>query len=263
MAQCLRPSLIKGFSESGGRTVDPPTSHELGDAGIVLPVVSRLSRYPQNRLSATTTMNILTPPRPFTTFAFLVPSLARSSISYIPRRHESSARRTTKRLRVKPSASLTANIPPEQINDQIVFNPPFSAPSPYHTPPAVLPPNDPRRELLREAHNHANPYRDPETRMPPPISKKEEVPKRYHLTNKEIEEIRQLRAEDPDTWTQISLAKKYNCSEYFVGIVAPVSRVRMEAHHQRKGEIESRWGKRRAYAREDRQRRKDMWGRDE
>ena len=95
------------------------------------------------------------------------------------------------------------------------------------------------------------------------VNKKEASPKRYHLTDKEIEEMRQLREENPDQWTQTSLAKKFDCSEYFVGIVTPVSRNRMEAHHRRKDEVQVRWGRRKTYAREDRQRRKDMWGRDE
>ena len=215
-----------------------------------------------NFQSISTTMGLAAPFKPFAGLSFLLPSFPRTLIR-VSRRHESSARRTTKRLRVKPSASFTANIPPEQSNDHIVFNPPFSAPSPYHTPPAFLPPNDPRRELLRESHTHTNPYRDPGKQLPPPINKKEEVPKRYHLTDKEIEEIRQLRGEDPERWTQTTLAEKYNCSEYFVGIVAPVTKARLEAHHRKKEEVEARWGRRRTYAREDRQRRKDMWGRDE
>ena len=86
--------------------------------------------------------------------------------------------------------------------------------------------------------------------------------KKYHLGENEFDEIRRLRAEDPAKWTRSKLAEKFNCSQFFVGMVSPnderarLDKVALE-------QIKERWGRKRRYAREDRQKRREMWGRDE
>ena len=206
-------------------------------------------------------MNIIVPRRPLAySVPFLLPSLL-SSTCQVTRRHESSARRTTKRLRTQPDPSFTSSISPSHGQDHIVFNPPSSAPSVYHTPTAILPPNDPRRQLLAQAHSHANPYDQPNRRLPPPVSKPRE--KKYHLREKEIEEIRKLRTEDPFTWTRKKLAEKYDCSQFFVGLIVQASEERLEQQRKVLEDIKSKWGRRRRHAREDRTRRRELWGRDE
>lgn len=142
-----------------------------------------------------------------------------------------------------------------------MFNPPSSAPSVYHTPAAFLPPNDPRRKLLAESHSHANPYDEPARRLPPPVRDTQE--KKYHLTPKEIEEIRHLRTEDPFTWTRKKLAEKYVCSQFFVGMVCEASKERKEQQKQIMEHVKEKWGRRKRYAREDRAKRRELWGRDE
>ena len=177
-------------------------------------------------------------------------------------RHQSNARRTTKRLRVKPDPTFTSSIAPEKLNDDIVFNPPSSAPSVYETPPLFLPPDDPRHQLLAQSHHHANPYNGPGGRnLPPPVRKTEE--KKYHLTPKEIEEIRMLRSKDPFTWTRKALAEKFACSQFFVGMVCPANEERKEQQRQILENVKEKWGRRKRYAREDRARRRDLWARDE
>jgi hypothetical protein len=90
---------------------------------------------------------------------------------------------------------------------------------------------------------------------------REPYEKKYHLTEKEIAEIRQLRTQDPYTWTRVKLAEKYGCSQFFVGLVvkAKDKAKEVEEGHEM---MRMRWGARRREAREDRERRKELWGRD-
>ncbi|MCJ1407196.1 hypothetical protein MMC19_001267 [Ptychographa xylographoides] len=235
-------------------------------------------------------MHLLLPPRPLLTLSFLLPrapsttttpltstSTSSSTLqSLTTRRHESSSRRTTKRLRPKQSSAalLPLRTPPThfksqsqpqlqpQTQDHIIFNPPSTAPSPYHTPPIFLPPTDPRRTLLAPVHTHLNPHgTDPTLRLPPPVRR--EYEKVYHLGAQEIDEIRTLRKEDPWKWTRSVLAAKFGCTEFFVGMVAPATEERMEWSRRLVEQDRARWGRRRTEAREARGKRREMWGRDE
>lgn len=177
------------------------------------------------------------------------------------RRHESSARRTTKKLRNKPDASFSAFTPDEQLDNHIVFNPPSSSPSPYQTPPAFLPSHDPRRALLSQSYQHANPYKNVATRLPP-LTHKVRSEKKHHLTPKEIEEIRLLRSQDPYKWTRKVLAEKYGCSQFFVGMIAEASADKKQKENEVQQAYKDKWGTKRAAAREDRQRRRELWAMD-
>lgn len=99
---------------------------------------------------------------------------------------------------------------------------------------------------------------NPAQKLPPPLRQPYE--KKYHLTETDVAEIRRLRASDPVKWSRQKLADKFECSQFFVGLVAPAPE-----HAQRKAdeveELKKRWGPRRRAAREDRKRRKEMWGR--
>ncbi|KAJ9156400.1 hypothetical protein NKR23_g1527, partial [Pleurostoma richardsiae] len=66
------------------------------------------------------------------------------------RRHKSTANRTKRALSVPPHPSFLAHGAPveqqQQLQqDHIIFNPPSSAPSVFHTPFKFLPRSDPRR----------------------------------------------------------------------------------------------------------------------
>ncbi|KAL8641018.1 MAG: hypothetical protein Q9228_002130 [Teloschistes exilis] len=209
-------------------------------------------------------MNLAAPlKRPPVSLPFLYPSILHRVIP-IPadRRHQSSARRTTKRLRVKPDPSLVSSIPPEQLRDHVIFNPPSSSSQPYHTPLAFLPPGDPRRSLLAKSHEHENPYAQPDKRLPPPAFK---IPpeKKYHLKEDDIRAIRKLRMEDPFTWSRRKLAQLFDCSEWFISSVCNAPYERTNQYEREMEDHRARWGKRRRHAREDRQKRREMWGRDE
>lgn len=88
-------------------------------------------------------------------------------------------------------------------------------------------------------------------------------PKKYHLTPHDVEEIRRLRTQDPYTWTRKKLAEKFDCSQFFVGMVAEAPPEKKEMEFAKEEAAKARWGKRRRYAREDRQKRRELWGKDQ
>lgn len=199
-------------------------------------------------------MNLLVPRSSISALSSPVPCLLRTNVG--SRRHESSFRRTKQRLRVKPDPSFASSDGHTQ--DHIVFNPPSSAPSVYHTPSKFLPPNDRRRQLLAEIPGQAPSSHT--SKLPPPVRKPYE--KQYHLTAADMEEIRRLRRENPDVWTRDRLAKRFDCSNLFVGIVCEASPERKEAQQQILEAVKLKWGRRRRIAREDRTKRRELWGRD-
>ena len=196
----------------------------------------------------------------------------------IQTRHESTARRHKKLLALPEAPSYT----PSRAEPSLIFNPPSSAPNVYHTPLKFLPREDERRAMYAAASAHATttalrrqtspvaaagtplhvssllPPR-PSAGLPTPVRAPYE--KKYNLGPEEMEQIRQLRTADPDTWTRVKLAEKFGCSQFFVGMVvkAPEKARRVEAEHQGARE---KWGRRRREAREERERRKGLWGRD-
>ncbi|MCJ1362854.1 hypothetical protein MMC16_001960 [Acarospora aff. strigata] len=198
-------------------------------------------------------MNSLVPRPSLTASHFSVSHLLKAG--GICRRHESSFRRTKQRLRVKPDPSFAPS--DAYTLDHIVFNPPSSAPSVYHTPSKFLPPTDRRRQLMTAAPSQTT--RSQTSKLPPPVRKPYE--KKYHLTAADMEEIRKLRTEDPNLWTRDKLATKFNCSKLFIGIVCEASPERKESQQQVLDAVKLKWGKRRRIAREDRVKRREAWGR--
>ncbi|KAL5116432.1 hypothetical protein ACEQ8H_005668 [Pleosporales sp. CAS-2024a] len=215
----------------------------------------------------------------FKTLLRACPRQAQPTIAPTPQcRHESTLRRHKKKLALPEAPSYT----PNRAEPTLIFNPPSSAPSVYHTPLIFLPKTDKRRALYT-SHLHAStstslrqrisPLATPGTplhtmsrlpprpshALPPPLRSPYE--KKYHLAEQEIAEIRRLRTADPYTWTRVRLAEKFGCSQFFVGMVVKAKeRAReVEAKHE---EQRRRWGQHRREAREDRERRKAGWGRD-
>ena len=83
------------------------------------------------------------------------------------------------------------------------------------------------------------------------------------MTPKEIEQIRRLKAQDPWTWTRKKLAEKFDCSQFFVGMVAEAPAEKKDAEVKKLEEVKKKWGRRRRYAREDRGRRRELWSKDQ
>jgi hypothetical protein len=174
------------------------------------------------------------------------------------RRHQSSNtyRRTRARLNIKPDPNFLPS--KTELHDHIIHNPPPSMPNVYHTPNIFLPKNDERK--VRP---------DPERRalqlqaaqQLPPATR--QVEKRYHLTEKDLHEMRTLRKADPTQWSVSKLSKKFDCSPVFTHLVvdglAPEKAVEQKAVTDM---IRSNWGKKRKEAREDREIRKEQWLRD-
>ncbi|CAG8952371.1 hypothetical protein HYFRA_00001117 [Hymenoscyphus fraxineus] len=176
------------------------------------------------------------------------------------RRHEQSYRRTQHRLNIRPDSSfLQSQDAPKQAH--IIFNPPSSAPSVFHTPLKFLPKEDKRRaaQVALEAKINPTPKY-----LPPPVFKKPSVPV-HHLTDADILEIQRLRREEGvEKWTTHRLAKKFNCSKLFVMICLrqcggePPDPNYKNAEQLKMEAIEKRWGPRRRMAHEDRLKRMQM-----
>ncbi|KAL4805249.1 mitochondrial ribosomal protein subunit L20-domain-containing protein [Aspergillus unguis] len=190
--------------------------------------------------------------RPILGLPFLLPSC--ESVSLELRRSQSSYRRTKQRLRVKPDASF--GLLSDKTQSHIIYNPPSSAPSVYHTPTKFLPPDDARKTL--RVDNPANVQNSEDL----PNVFKAAPPKKYHLTPSDVEEIRQLRLSDPLTWSRGKLAKRFDCSPLFIAKVCEASPQKKEIQKQVLEAVQSRWGKKRRMAREDRELRKETWNRD-
>lgn len=164
---------------------------------------------------------------------------------------------------MKPDPSFTiSQSSPQQ--DHIIFNPPSSAPSVYHTPLKFLPKDDRRRQLYASLDPHQSHHLDanrPRAPLPPPVRKPYE--KKYHLTAEDVDEIRRLRSDDPVKWSRDKLAAKFECSQLFVGIVCEASKEHKDKHIKITEAVKSKWGRRKQMAREDRVRRRETWGREE
>jgi hypothetical protein len=166
-------------------------------------------------------------------------------------RHVSSFRRTKKMLLVQPDPSFTSSTGTQ---DHIIYNPPSSAPNVYHTPLKFLPKDDPRRRL----HTLLRPT-TPETPPSLPPAVRPVYEKKYHLKEADIEEIRRLRAEDPRQWTRVRLAEKFECSQFFVSLCCSAPQIK-EQRQTELEKIKEKWGRTKTEAREDRQTRKQSWG---
>jgi hypothetical protein len=85
--------------------------------------------------------------------------------------------------------------------------------------------------------------------------------KKYHLSPEQVEEIRRLRKEDPRVWTRVKLAEKFECSQFFVSLCCSAPEIK-EKRERELAAVKEKWGRRKREAREDRQVRKEGWGRD-
>ncbi|KAI9312441.1 mitochondrial ribosomal protein subunit L20-domain-containing protein [Dichotomocladium elegans] len=80
--------------------------------------------------------------------------------------------------------------------------------------------------------------------------------KKYNLTEAQIAEMRQLRLEDPATWTRKKLAEKFGCSELFVSIASPAATTTTKAVEQIAPKHD---GYRRQLIKQNRERRRALW----
>ncbi|KAL2168240.1 hypothetical protein VTG60DRAFT_248 [Thermothelomyces hinnuleus] len=202
-------------------------------------------------------------------------------------RHKSTAARTRRALNIPPHPSFLNSGSDRPTTDEIIYNPPSSAASVYHTPFKFLPKSDPRRranlasELLASSTTIQYPSSSSSssssssassstaTSTQPPSenssssSSSDEVPfpsiegpprhkARYHLTKADIEEMRRLRAQDPATNTVQALSARFQCSKLFVMMCCQAPKEHKDKVRTDLERIKERWGPRRQAAREER-----------
>jgi len=173
-------------------------------------------------------------------------SLSFTSIrSYATRLPEKPPYRAPDPLKNNPNA-VYQNLPEDLT---FIHRPPPTAPSPlsYTTSPAS--------PLLKAASS------SPTSPLPPPLRANKSQPPR--VSDEDLAEIRRLRREDPVTWTRGKLAQKFNCTPYFVGLVAPApNKARKEILKKKDGEHEearSKWGEKKAFFKDAARKRRDFW----
>ncbi|KAI0972338.1 mitochondrial ribosomal protein subunit L20-domain-containing protein [Xylaria arbuscula] len=179
-------------------------------------------------------------------------------ISAASRRHQSTTSRTKKMLKIPPHPDF---LTPRSGANHIIYNPPSAAPSVYHTPFKFLPKSDPRRQanlsqLLRSSADLQTSTRL--TTLPPTARAGETREKKYNVTREQVEEMRQLRASDPLTWSVHKLAAKFECTPLFVMMCCKASPEHKDKERQRLDAIKARWGPIRTKARDERKKRKTL-----
>ncbi|RYO81911.1 hypothetical protein DL766_002125 [Monosporascus sp. MC13-8B] len=185
------------------------------------------------------------------------------------RRQQSTTSRTKKALKIPPHPSF---LTPPSGASHVVFNPPPSVPSVYHTPFKFLPKSDPRRQanlaqlLLRNAASPSSSSSssptpgDPAAELPPTLTagEHERSQPRRNVTREQVEEMRALRAEDPVRWSVHKLAERFGCTPWFVMVCCKSSAEHRAAERARKNAIRAGWGPGRSLAREERRKRKTL-----
>lgn len=87
--------------------------------------------------------------------------------------------------------------------------------------------------------------------------------KKPRVSDEDLEKIRRLRRENPTEWTRGRLAKEFNCTPWFVGMVTslkgPDRRQALEARDHEHEEFREKWGERRRLNADIRKKRKEFW----
>ncbi|KAK3296864.1 mitochondrial ribosomal protein subunit L20-domain-containing protein [Chaetomium fimeti] len=216
-------------------------------------------------------------------------------------RQKSTAARTRGALNIPPHDSFlnpnssAADRKARPTTGQIIYNPPSSAASVFHTPFIFLPKEDPRRRAnlgselfaasttIHYPSNNKNTTTTTNTNQPqsqttttttstnpnqpsaaaaatdfPSIEGEPRYRARHHLTKADIEEMRRLRASDPVGNSVQALSARFRCSKLFVMMCCqapPEHRDRVQAELDA---AKARWGPRRAAARGERRARMGM-----
>jgi hypothetical protein len=199
-------------------------------------------------------------------------------------RQKSTAARTRRALNIPPHESFlnpnssAADRNARPTTGQIIYNPPSSAASVYHTPFKFLPKQDPRRRAnlaselfaasttIQYPSTHTQPHhhqQQSENTPPsatdfPSIEGEPRYRARHHLTKADIEEMRRLRALDPVEHSVPNLSARFRCSKLFVMMCCQAPREHREKVQAEVEAAKARWGPRRAAARGERKARMGM-----
>ncbi|KAI0853200.1 mitochondrial ribosomal protein subunit L20-domain-containing protein [Daldinia vernicosa] len=177
------------------------------------------------------------------------------TIASIPRRHQSSTSRTKRALKIAPHPSFFPTSSSSfGESTQVIYNPPSSTPSVYHTPFKFLPPSDPRRKAnLAQLIRTSTDVSSSKSVLPPELKAPE---RKYNVTREQVEEMRELRATDPERWSVLKLAERYGCAPYFVMMCCSAPTEHRERERARLNAVKERWGAIRTGAREERKKRR-------
>lgn len=176
----------------------------------------------------------------------------------VQKRHESSYRRARSKLNVKPDPNFLPT--KTEQHDHIIYNPPPSMPNVYHTPTIFLPKEDKRRAIQAALQPSSQAPLSAES-IPAVKERKEKL---YHLTENDVDLMRTLRDQDPMKWSQKALAKKFECSDFFVqAVIRGMTKKKAQQQRDVNAIVKSNWGVKRRTAREDRAIRKERWYTDE
>ncbi|KAK4042711.1 mitochondrial ribosomal protein subunit L20-domain-containing protein [Parachaetomium inaequale] len=206
------------------------------------------------------------------------PASTRPILNTLPSgaRQKSTAARTRRALNIPPHPSFLTqtgnNAEGRPTTDQIIYNPPSSAASVFHTPFKFLPKNDPRRranlasELFASSatiHFNTNPSSTPSSSSTtaeefPSIEGAPRYRARHHLAPADIEEMRRLREADPAQNTVQALSARFQCSKLFVMMCCQAPREHRDKVKADLAQTQERWGPRRRAAREERRARMGM-----
>jgi hypothetical protein len=192
---------------------------------------------------------------------------SRSSLPLTSTRGHKTTRRTKRALKIAPhddflpSRAAGATYP---AGDSIIYNPPSSEASPFHTPFLFLPTGDPRRaalERLRATNPAALSAAAAAPASPDELPGAMRYPRRetkYNLTSADFDEMRRLREEDPLKWSVNALSRHFACSPIIVQIAAPASADHLKWLREKLERKKARWGPIKTQARDDRKRRAEM-----
>ncbi|KAI1402258.1 mitochondrial ribosomal protein subunit L20-domain-containing protein [Hypoxylon fuscum] len=184
-----------------------------------------------------------------------------TSISISQRRHQSSTSRTKRALKIAPHPSFLASPSGSSAEtSHVVYNPPSSVASVYHTPFKFLPRSDPRRQanlsqLLRTSADLSTSTATSTTQLPPELKTPD---KQYNVTREQVDEMRALRAADPAQWSVLRLAQRFACAPYFVMMCCKAPADHRDQARARLDAVKARWGPIRTNAREERKKRKAL-----
>ncbi|TFK52264.1 hypothetical protein OE88DRAFT_1657420 [Heliocybe sulcata] len=149
--------------------------------------------------------------------------------------------------------STSSNAVDTQLESNLTFihRPPPSQPSPFsYTTNPVSP-------LLRSPSEYS-----PEG-VPPYIRPSAEKQPHPRMSDEDLAELKKLRLQNPRKWTRSELARKFNCSAQFVGMVTKVPNVlRKEIRREKAAKDEEarmKWGPRTRLVRELAKKKREFW----
>ncbi|QSL65219.1 hypothetical protein MERGE_002528 [Pneumocystis wakefieldiae] len=132
----------------------------------------------------------------------------------------------------------------KELNSELFYNPPASPPD-YKVTPYSLLPDDVKKLTEKPVF---------QGKLPPSLSPIKK--KKYHLTEEDIKEIKALRESGV---SRSELAKRYNASRLFIGMVSPLNKDKLQEIEKKNQEIKDSWSERKKEVKMNRCKRKKLW----